>query len=123
SISLVPTIGEAAARKEYQTIHSRLNQALKIALVTGGISVIITFVFARPLMELMYGAGHAALYVKIMAPFFIIFFFQGPLQAALQALDRARSAMMNTIFGVIVKIAAIFTLATQPELGIIGAAL
>lgn len=123
SVSLVPTISEAAARKQYQTIHSRLNQALKIAMITGGISVVVSFVFAWPLMELMYGAGHASIYVKLMAPFFFIFFFQGPLQAALQALNKARAAMFNTIFGTIIKIAAIFTLATRPELGITGAAL
>lgn len=123
SVSLVPTISEAAARKQYQTIHSRLNQALKISMITGGISVVIVYVFAWPLMELMYGTGHASVYVKLMAPFFFIFFFQAPLQAALQALDHARAAMMNTIFGAVIKIAAIFALATRPELGITGAAL
>lgn len=123
SVSLVPTIGEAAAKKHYQTIHNRLNQALKIAMITGGISVVITYVFAKPLMEIMYGAGHAAIYVKIMAPFFFIFFFQGPLQAALQALDHAKAAMMNTVFGTVIKLAVILALATRPEFGIIGAAL
>lgn len=123
SISLVPTISEAAATNQYETIHNRLNQALKIAMITGGISVIVAYVFAWPLMELMYGTGHASVYVKLMAPFFFIFFFQAPLQATLQALGHAKAAMMNTIFGTVMKIAAIFALATRPELGITGAAL
>ncbi|HET7657158.1 MAG TPA: stage V sporulation protein B [Bacillales bacterium] len=123
SISLVPTISEAAAQKRYDQIQYRLHQAMKISMITGGISVVITFIFARPLMILMYNAPHVAVYVKIMSPFFFIFYFQHPLQAALQALNHARAAMMNSVFGAAVKIAAIFVLASQPELGIIGAAL
>src|SRR5699024_5805749 len=111
------------AKKHYQTIHNRLNLALKIAMITGGITVVICYVFARPLMELMYGAGHASIYVKLMAPFFLIYFFPGPLQATLQALDHARAAMMNTVFGAILKIAAIFAIASRPEFGITGVAL
>lgn len=123
SVSLIPTISEAAAQKRYDVIQNRLHQALKVSMITGGLAVVITYVFARPLMILMYGAPHVAVYVKLMAPFFFIYYFQHPLQATLQALNHARAAMMNTVFGATVKIAAIFTLASQPELGIIGAAL
>lgn len=123
SVSLVPTISEAAAQKRYDVIQYRLHQALKVSMITGGLAVVITYVFARPLMTLMYGAPHVAVYVKLMAPFFFIYYFQHPLQATLQALNHARAAMMNSVFGAAVKITAIFALASQPELGIIGAAL
>ncbi|HET7581043.1 MAG TPA: stage V sporulation protein B [Bacillales bacterium] len=123
SVTLVPTISEAAAKHRYDIIQYRLHQALKVSMITGGLAVIITYVFAKPLMVLMYNAPHVAVYVKLMAPFFFIFYFQHPLQATLQALNHARAAMMNSVFGAVVKIAAIFTLASQPELGIIGAAI
>ena len=58
-----------------------------------------------------------------MAPFSIFLYFQGPLQATLQALNLAKAAMMNSLFGAVIKTAAIFVLATRPELGIMGAAL
>lgn len=121
SVSLIPTISEAAARKQYDAIQNRLHQALKISMITGGITVVVGYVFARPLMELIYGAPQVAGYVKLMAPFFFIFFFQQPLQAALQALNHAKAAMMNTIFGAVIKLAVIFVLASQ--IGIAGAAL
>ena len=35
SVSLVPSLSEAAARKDLKTIHMRLHQSLKLALVTG----------------------------------------------------------------------------------------
>lgn len=123
SVSLVPAISEAAARNHFKTVHHRLNQALRLALLSGGIAVVILYVFAEPIMELMYDAPTVAAYVKLMAPFSIFLYFQGPLQATLQALNLAKAAMMNSLFGAMIKIAAIFILATRPELGIMGAAL
>ncbi|MCA1031883.1 stage V sporulation protein B [Bacillus timonensis] len=123
STSLVPAISEAAANNQFRLIEYRLKQALRLSLVTGGLSVVILYVFANPVMELMYGTDNAAIFVKVMAPFFIFYYFQGPLQAALQALDLAKSAMINSLIGATVKTVIIFVLATRPSLGIMGAAL
>ncbi len=123
SVSLVPAISEAAAQKQFQLIHYRLGQALRIALISGGISVVVLYVFAVPIMDLMYNSPSVATYLKIMAPLSIFLYFQGPLQATLQALNLAKAAMMNSLFGAVVKIAAIFVLASRPEMGIMGAAL
>lgn len=123
SVSLVPAISEAAAGNQYKLIHHRLDQALRLALVSGGISCVILYVFAVPIMDLMYNAPTVATYIKIMAPFSIFLYFQGPLQAALQALNLAKAAMMNSLIGALVKISAVFVLASRPELGIMGAAL
>jgi stage V sporulation protein B len=123
SVSLVPAISEANAQKKYHLIEHRLNQALKLSMLSGGIAAVITFVFAVPIMDLMYHSPTSASYIKIMTPFFFFLYFQGPLQAVLQALDLARAAMINSLIGALVKLAAIFALATRPEFGIMGAAL
>lgn len=123
SVSLVPAISEAAAQRHFKLIHHRLRQALRLALVSGGISCVVLYVFAVPIMDLMYGAPTVATYLKVMAPFSIFLYFQGPLQAALQALNLAKAAMVNSLIGALVKISAVFVLASRPELGIMGAAL
>ncbi|MFT4412767.1 stage V sporulation protein B [Fredinandcohnia humi] len=123
STALVPAISEAAAKKQTLLIEYRLKQALRLSLVSGGLAIVILYVFASPVMELMYGNSNSAIYIKIMAPFFIFYYFQGPLQATLQALDLAKAAMINSFIGNLVKTAAIFILATRPSLGIMGAAL
>ncbi|WKB37258.1 stage V sporulation protein B [Terrilactibacillus sp. S3-3] len=122
-VSLVPAVSEAHARKMESLIHFRLNQALKIAMLTGGLSIIVTYSFAEPIMTLMYHSPSSAKYVYVMAPFFSFFYFQGPLQAVLQALDLAKAAMINTLIGAVVKILTIWALASRPEFGMIGAAL
>jgi stage V sporulation protein B len=104
-------------------IEYRLQQALRFAFVTGGLAVVVLYILADPLMELMYGSTNGAYFIRIMAPFFLFYFYQGPLQAALQALNLARAAMINSLIGNIVKTAVIFILASQPSFGIKGVAL
>jgi stage V sporulation protein B len=123
STSLVPAISEANSRNNMKLIEYRLQQALRFTFLTGGISVVILFVLAEPLMEVMFGSASGAQFIKIMAPFFLFYYYQGPLQAALQALNLARAAMINSFIGAAVKTAVIFLLASQPSFGINGAAL
>lgn len=123
SVSLVPAISEAAAKGQSLVIEHRLQQALRLALVTGGLSIVILYVFATPLMELMFNTTKPAVYVQLMAPFFLLLYFQGPLQATLQALDLAKAAMINSLIGAVVKIIAIFAFASRPEFGILGVAI
>jgi stage V sporulation protein B len=123
SVSLVPAISEALAKKKYLLIEHRLQQAMRLAMICGGISFVVLYVFAVPIMDLMYNAPKVAVYVEVLAPFFIFLYFQGPLQATLQALDLAKAAMINSLIGAVVRIMAIFALSSRPDLGIMGAAL
>jgi stage V sporulation protein B len=123
STSLVPAISEAYAQKHYQTVEHRVQQALRFALLTGGIAVVILYTFATPIMKLMYNSTSGVALLQLMAPFFIFYYYQGPLQAVLQALNLAKAGMINSFIGAIVKIGTIFILASQPMFGIHGAAL
>lgn len=123
STALVPAISEANSQRNNYLVEHRLQQALRFALLTGGISVVILYVFAEPLMNMMYGSTNGTNLIKLMAPFFIFQYYQGPLQATLQALDLARAAMINSMIGAIVKLGTIFVLASKPDFGITGAAL
>jgi stage V sporulation protein B len=121
--SLVPAISEANSQKNNQLIEHRLQQALRFAFLTGGLSVIVLYVLADPLMQLMYGSTKGSYFIRMMAPFFLFYYYQGPLQAVLQALNLARAAMINSLIGAVVKTAVIFLLASQPSFGITGVAL
>lgn len=123
SVSLVPAVSEALAKKDTALIHRRLYQAFRIALICGAPSTIIMYQFAEPIVTVIYDAPEAAPFLQILAPFFLLLYFQSPLQATLQGLDMAKAAMMNTLFGAVIKIGAIYLLASRPELGIFGAAL
>lgn len=121
--SLVPAISEANSRNNKLLIEYRLQQALRFTFLTGGLAVVILYVLSEELMQIMYGSTSGAPFIKLMAPFFIFHYYQGPLQAALQAMNLARAAMINSLIGAIVKTAVIFFLASQPAFGINGVAL
>jgi stage V sporulation protein B len=123
STSLVPAISEANSKKNMKVIERLLQQSLRFSLLTGGLAIVVLYVLAEPLMTLMYGSSNGSQFIKLMAPFFLFYYFQGPLQAALQALDLARAAMINSLIGNLAKTAVIFLLASQPAFGINGVAL
>jgi len=123
STALVPSISEALSLKNYAIVEKRLQQSIKFCIVTGSGSVVVLYVLADPLMQLLYNSTNGAIYLQLMAPFFVFQYLQAPLQAALQAMDLARAAMINSLIGAVVKLAVIFILASQPEFGIIGVAL
>ncbi|GIP45033.1 stage V sporulation protein B [Paenibacillus sp. J45TS6] len=119
--SLVPSLSEAAARKDYKTIHKRMHQSLRLALVTGGPFAVIMYVLAEPLCLLLYNNSSIADMLRTMSPFALFIYTQAPLQAALQALERPGKALFNTMLGAIIKISLILYLASKPEYGIYGA--
>ncbi|PZE19453.1 stage V sporulation protein B [Paenibacillus xerothermodurans] len=121
SVSLIPSLSEAAARNDMLTIHTRLHQSLKLALVTGAPFAMIMLILAEPLCHYLYGQAQVASMLKMMAPIALFIYFQAPLQATLQALDRPGSALFNTLIGSIAKLALIYWLARKPEFGILGA--
>lgn len=123
STSLVPAISEAVAKKQKRLIEFRFQQATRLMLLVGGWSVVIMYVFASPALQLMYGTDNAAAYIHIMAPCFLLYYFQAPLQSILQAINMSSVAMINSLVGNIIKIICIILLASQPQLQTMGVAL
>jgi stage V sporulation protein B len=121
SISLIPSLSEAAARKDMITVHARLHQSMRFSLVAGAPFAVIMFVLAEPLCSLLYNQPQAGALLKMMAPIALFIYMQAPLQAALQALDRPGTALFNSLFGAIVKLILIALLVSQPDIGIKGA--
>ncbi|MNO34828.1 Stage V sporulation protein B [compost metagenome] len=121
AVSLVPSLSEASARRDLSTIHKRMHQALRLAMVTGAPFAAVMYIFAVPLCTLMYGSADTAPMLRMMAPFALFLYVQAPLQAALQAMERPGRALINTLIGAVVKIVLILMLASQPEYGIYGA--
>ncbi|MNO56766.1 Stage V sporulation protein B [compost metagenome] len=121
AVSLVPSLAEAQAKGDMRTIHLRLHQSLRLALVTGAPFAVIMYVLAEPLCLFIYKNSEIAGMLQTMAPFAIFLYAQAPLQATLQALDKPGRALVNTLIGAVVKITLIFYLASNPSFGINGA--
>lgn len=121
SVSLVPALSEARQRRDRPTAVRRMRQSLRLSLVAGAPFAVFLYAFAEPLCQLAFGSREAGAMLRMMAPVAVFLYLQGPLAAALQALDRPGAALANTAAGAAVKLALIAVLASRPELGITGA--
>ncbi|MGM8214221.1 stage V sporulation protein B [Bacillaceae bacterium W0354] len=120
SVALVPSISEFNAMNHQKSVHFRIRQALRLAFASGGIVTIVFMLYAHPLLSFVYGNINGSTFLTFMAPFFLLLYFQAPLQAALQALDFAKQAMYNSLIGSVIKLSTLWILATKPSFGIDG---
>ena len=123
SVSLVPTLSEANARGDLETIHSRLHQSIKLALISGAPFAVFLYVLADPICYYLYGDSEIGVMLKMLAPAALFQYCQGPLQASLQALNQPGKALANTLIGSVTKLGLIILLASRPQFGILGAVL
>ncbi|UOQ46275.1 stage V sporulation protein B [Halobacillus salinarum] len=123
SVALVPSISEAAAKNAKETIQYRILQSIRLSLASGGVITIIFMIFPAVILLAVYGTSNTAFLLQFMAPFFLLHYIQTPLQASLQALDLAQSAMWNTLIGSVIKFIVLVGLSSQPEFGINGVAI
>lgn len=121
AVSLVPSLSEAAAQNDKAAIQKRLQQSMRIALVFGAPFVVFMWLFAEPLCKLLYNHVEIAPMLRWMAPVGLFVYLQAPLQAALQALDKPGTALLNTFIGAAIKLILIVQLASDPSFGIYGA--
>ncbi|MCF2944002.1 putative polysaccharide biosynthesis protein [Paenibacillus tarimensis] len=121
AVSLVPSLSEAAARGDKALIHKRLHQSMRLALVSGAPFAVVMYLFAEPICRLLYDHAEITPMLQLMAPVALFVYLQAPLQAALQALEKPGTALMNTFIGAAVKLVLIAQLASLPHLGIYGA--
>lgn len=121
SVSLIPSLSEAAAKGDRQTIHKRLHQSIRLAMVTGAPFTVIMYLLAEPLCQFLYRDASVASMLQWFAPVAIFVYLQAPFQASLQALDRPGTALLNTFVGAAIKLTLIYVLAAKAMLGIYGA--
>lgn len=103
SNALLPIISNNYAKQNYHYAKQKLKQALTISLVLGIFFTIIFITNSKPLLKLIFNTTLGNEYIKIIAPFFILHYIQGPLTAFLQAIGKANIALSGTFIGSIIK--------------------
>ncbi len=120
SQSIVPVISKAHANKQYDRIHDQLSIAFRLSFLPGGFATLLFMLFPDELMNLLYDTSTGAQYLRIMAPFFLLFYFQGILTATLQAINKASKAMFATLVSSVIKVMMMTFLLQVPTLHING---
>lgn len=118
--AIVPPISQAFASRRWDRIHSHLDNAFQLSFLPSGIYTVLLMLFPVELMNLLFDSSTGANYLIIMAPIFLLLYFQAPLTATLQAIDEATEAMSTTLISSIIKIIMMIILLPIPSLNIYG---
>ncbi len=105
--SLVPEISKFHQQKNRTMVIRRFRQALFFSFLLGIFFSILIFFFRTPLLWILYHTTKGADYIKIMAPFFLLFYLEAPVISTLQGLGEAKFTMKITFWGVLLKTATL----------------
>lgn len=106
--SLLPIVSEAYVNKKYDYIKSKLKQALSFSFVIGLVFVIFILIFGDQVLLILYKTKSS--YLKLVAPFFIIYYLQAPLSGFMQAIGLSKEGMLDNLVGIIIKLSLLFIL-------------
>lgn len=103
STSLLPVISNSYSKGNYKYAKKKLKQALMISIIIGTIFTVIFMITPEILLKFIYNTKLGINYIRIICPFFILHYIQGPLTSYLQAINKADIAMKGTLIGAIIK--------------------
>ena len=119
STSLIPELSKHYSIKDYDMCKKRVNQIVSLSLLIGLVSTSLIFCIPEYFLKLIYNTTLGSNYIRILAPFFLLYFINTPINNALQAIDRSKEAMFTTIISSIIKLILIGVLSIF-KIGIYG---
>ncbi len=119
SQALIPTISNAYAKGKLIYARKKMKQAIFFSLLVGIPSTLLFTIFPEFFLHALYHTTKGSTYLKVIAPFFLLFYIQAPLTAALQGTGKSRLAMRGSLIGVCLRTFLIFFL-THFKIGMWG---
>lgn len=102
--SLLPEVSKFYANGNILMVKRRIKQGILFSLVIGISFSFIIYTFRDPLLFTLYKTTIGSQYIKILAPIFVLFYLEGVLTSALQAMGHAKKTMRISLYGVILKL-------------------
>lgn len=121
--ALVPAISAAKARNDNKTITEKTSFSLLISMLIGLPCTVGMFIFAQPILNLLFpNANDGALILQISALTIIFTILDQTINGALQGFGKLMIPTISLATGVFVKFIFNITLIKIPSIGVYGAA-
>ncbi len=104
SNALLPEISKHYSNKDTKSVIKRIKESLLISLTVGIICTILIYFFAEFLLKVLYDTNEGLTYIKILAPFFILYYLESPLCSILTGLNKIKSCTIISTTGIILKL-------------------
>ncbi len=114
-IVLIPTVSEAYSKRDIARLNKLLVQVMLLTLAYGVPAVAICYFFAQPLTSLFFESTTAAMYLKLLWPYFLFHFFVIPMQAFLIGLGLIKDAFIHTVWSTIYSFLIMFILGSMHQ--------
>ena len=103
SLALIPEIAKYIEQKKYNLVKTRLKQAFIFSFIIGLGFTLFIFIFRNNLM-LLYHTTLGNNYIKYLAPFFILFYFENIFASFMQAINKTNITLKITIIASLIKL-------------------
>ena len=110
SQALIPVISKNYALGNKVYIKKKIKQATLFSFGIGFFITSILLINPSFFLNILYNTTKGSNYIYVVAPFFLIFYFQGPLTSSLQAMNKSKQAFLITLKGIIIKTMLLITL-------------
>ena len=103
STSLLPVVSSSLIKGRTNYAKKKLHEAIYLSLIIGFIATTTFMLIPDILLKFIYNTTSGINYVRIIAPFFLMHYIQAPLTSYMQAANMAKTAMLGTLKGAIIK--------------------
>lgn len=110
SNALMPVVSNYYSHNNLKYTKYKIKQAIIISLIIGIPCTFLFISFPHYFLKLIYNTNEGIVYIKYVAPVFLLFYIQGPLTSSMQGMNMAKEAMYGTLIGAILKNILLFTL-------------
>ena len=104
SQALIPVVSKSYSNNNINYTKKKIKQGILFSIIIGIPSTLLFMIIPDIPLKLVYNTNEGIEYMKIMAPIFLLHYFQAPLSSSLQAMGKAKDSMFGTILGVSVKL-------------------
>lgn len=108
--ALIPEISKYLGLRNKDMIKRRFWQSIIFSFSIGIFFSLIFYFYRTPLLQIIYNTTQGADYIRLLAPFFVLFYLEAPLISVLQATNHADATMKITFIGEIIKLLALILL-------------
>ena len=114
SQSLIPEISRLYKNNYIKSLKKRIIEAITLSLLIGITFTTLITIFKDKILLLLFNTNEGSNFITILAPFFILFYLEGPLSSILISLNKIKSTTIISTTGIIIK------LLTLTILGLLG---
>jgi stage V sporulation protein B len=104
SNALLPEISYNYEHKNTNQLKKRIKQSLIFSFIIGTICTITIYILKEPLLSILYKTKEGIDYIKVLSPFFILFYLEAPLSTILIGMNKVKQCTLISTSGIVIKL-------------------